>query len=250
MQYDLSPPPPPLATDIALFLDFDGTLVNIAPTPDDIRVDAGLGQTLHVAAQRMNGALAVISGRPVASIDHYLQHRVAAVAGIHGAERRTASGDFQHVALDAAAMSDYRTQLLEFAQAHDGVLLEDKDISMALHFRRAPEWAAACRRAVDDCVAASRGALARLDGKMVVELKPTAVNKAQAVAAYMCEAPFVGRQPVFVGDDITDESAFVLAKELGGYGVIVGHRRPTAATAMLPSVAELHAWLTHVSERV
>jgi trehalose 6-phosphate phosphatase len=235
--------PPPLTSDVALFLDFDGTIVEIASSPNDIRIAAGLGKQLQHVAWLLNGALAVISGRPIAAIDHYLGDTVHCVAGIHGAERRTPLGHINRAAVDREALAPFRTRLNAFGRAHGQVLIEDKNLSIALHYRDAVDLADACHRLVDECVADSHGQLERLDGKMVVELKPAHVTKAEALTHYMNEAPFAGRRPVFVGDDITDEGAFAQVFKTNGYGVIVGDRTPTAATSRLVSVDELHRWL-------
>jgi trehalose 6-phosphate phosphatase len=235
--------PPPLTSDVALFLDFDGTIVEIASSPNDIRVAAGLGKQLQHVAWLLNGALAVISGRPIAAIDHYLGDTVHCVAGIHGAERRTPLGHVNRAAIDADVLAPFRAKLNTFSRTHGHVLIEDKSVSIAVHYRDAPGLADACHRIVDECVADSHGQLERLDGKMVVELKPAAVTKVEALTHYMNEAPFAGRRPVFVGDDITDEAAFAEVSKTNGYGVIVGDRTPTAATSRLVSVDELHRWL-------
>jgi trehalose 6-phosphate phosphatase len=235
--------PPPLTADTALFLDFDGTLVDIAQTPEDVRVAEDLGELLQCVRDALHGALAVISGRPIAAVDRYLGGAVRAVAGIHGASRRDADGVTHEAPVDVMALNDFRPMLESFAHHHAGVLLEDKGISIAVHFREAPDWAEKSRQIVADCAAASQGRLERLDGKMVAELKPARITKAGALAAYMDEAPFRGRRPVFAGDDITDEAGFTAVKKIGGYGVIVGERKPTAATARLDSVAHLHQWL-------
>ena len=235
--------PPPLTTDVALFLDFDGTLVDIAPTPSDVMIPEGLTQRLRHLAWLLNGALAVISGRPIIVIDEFLGGAVPCVAGVHGAERRNALGHIHRLVLDPEAIAPFRITLGEFARSRPGVLLEDKGVSLALHFRERPEAGDAARAVVDACVAASHGAFERLDGKMVVELKPLSITKVGALAAYMNEAPFAGRRPVFVGDDITDESAFIEVSRTNGFGVVVGEHHPTAASARLPSVAALHHWL-------
>lgn len=241
--------PPPLTPDVALFLDFDGTLVEIAPTPNAVRVAAGLDALLAQVAWHLNGALAVISGRPIEVIDNHLNGAVRAVAGIHGAERRTALGHIVQVSPPPLLLDGARERLSAFVRAHKGVRAEDKGISIAVHFRDAPDLGAACRAAVDACAEQSKGQLERLDGTLVVELKPAAVKKASAMSAYMNEPPFAGRRPVFVGDDLTDETAFTALANTNGYGVIVGARTPTAATARLPSVAALHAWLSTLGEQ-
>lgn len=240
--------PPPLTPDVALFLDFDGTLVELAPSPNAIQVAPGLRTLMAQVAWRLNGAVAVITGRPIETIDKHLNGAVRAVAGIHGAVRRTALGHVINADIPASLLDGAREALSAFAQANPGVLAEDKGISIALHFRAVPDLGPACGRIVDDCAAASHGLLERLDGNMVVELKPATVKKAIAMSAYMNEPPFAGRRPVFVGDDLTDESAFVAVSQTNGYGVIVGARTPTAATTRIPTVAALHAWLTTLNE--
>lgn len=235
--------PPPLTADTALFLDFDGTLVDIARTPEDIRVAEDLGHLLQSVSGALHGALAVISGRPIDAVDRFLGGAVRAVAGVHGATRRDASGVTHDAPVDRMALNDYRSVLESFAHHHAGILLEDKSISIAVHFREAPEWAEKSRQIVADCAAASQGRLESLNGKMVAELKPARITKAGALAAYMNEAPFRGRRPVFAGDDITDEAGFTAVAKISGYGVIVGERTPTAATSRLATVADLHQWL-------
>ena len=241
--------PPPLTADVALFLDFDGTLVDIAPSPNAVRVAPGLHELMAQVAWHLNGALAVITGRPIETIDKHLKGTVRAVAGIHGAERRTSLGHVIHAEIPASMLDGARETLSVFCRANPGVRAEDKGLSIALHFRAVPDLGPACRRIVDECAAASHGQLERLDGNMVVELKPINVKKAAAMSAYMNEPPFAGRRPVFVGDDLTDESAFVAVSQTNGYGVIVGARTPTAATTRLPTVAALHAWLTTLNEQ-
>lgn len=241
--------PPPLTADVALFLDFDGTIVEIALRPDDVQIADGLGKRLQNVAWGLNGALAVISGRPISTIDHYLGGAVRCVAGVHGAERRTSLGHVNRAVFDAAATARFRSHLNDFGRAHPRVLIEDKGVSVALHFREAPELVAACQRLVDECVADSQGRLERLDGKMVVELKPAGITKVDALTHYMNEAPFAGRRPVFVGDDLTDESAFAAVAKTNGFGVIIGDRTPTAATGRLRSVKALHDWLQNFCDQ-
>lgn len=241
--------PPPLTPDVALFLDFDGTLVEIASSPNAVKVAPGLNELLSKVSWHLNGAVAVITGRPIEAIDKHLKGSVRAVAGIHGAERRTSLGHIIHAEIPARMLDPAREAMSVFCRAHPGVVAEDKGISIALHYRNAPALGPQCRAIVDECAAASHGQLERLDGNMVVELKPASVRKAVAMSAYMNEPPFAGRRPVFVGDDLTDESAFVAVAHTNGYGVIVGDRTPTAASNRLASVAALHAWLTTLNEQ-
>ena len=235
--------PPPLSADVALFLDFDGTLADIAPTPDAVQVADDLSELLQCVAWRLNGALAIVSGRPIATIDRYIDDAVPAVSGIGGAERRTAARHVHRCEVNPATLDRAREVLTRFATSRQGVLLEDKAVSLAVHYRLAPEQGEACREIVEACARDSGGHLERLDGKMVVELKPAGISKAAAVLAFMNEAPFAGRRPVFVGDDQIDEAAFAEVAKTNGFSVIVGNRSPTAATTRLASVAELHIWL-------
>ncbi len=235
--------PPPLSSDVALFLDFDGTLAEIAPTPDAVRVSADLGELLQCVAWHLNGALAIVSGRPIATIDRFLEDAVTAVGGIGGAERRSAARQTYRAPVDPALLDRARDILTRFAASRPGVLVEDKGVSLALHYRLAPAQSAACREIVEACARDSVGRLERLDGKMVAELKPSGIGKAAAVMAFMNEPPFAGRRPVFVGDDHIDEEAFAAVAKTNGYSVIVGTRTPTAATTRLASVDELHSWL-------
>ena len=241
--------PPPLTTDVALFLDFDGTLVDIAPNPSDVIVPAALSQRLRQVAWLLNGALAVISGRSIATIDSFLSGAVQCTAGLHGAERRSALGLVHSTTRGGDMIISFRTILQAFGAAHPAVLVEDKGVSIAVHFRGDPTLADTCRQAVDDCVLASHGVFERLDGKMVAELKPVGITKVAALEAYMNEAPFAGRRPVFAGDDITDEGAFGYVSRTNGLGVMVGASSPTAAASRLPSVEALHAWLKDFCDR-
>lgn len=234
--------PPPLTADVALFLDFDGTLVDIAPTPADVQIPAPLIQRLGEISWLLNGALAVVSGRSLTTIDAFLGGSVRCAAGLHGVERRNALGHIHKTARGFDLLDSFRTILGAFAAAHSGLLLEDKGAALSLHFRADPALGDACRQAVDECVTASHGLFERLDGKMVAELKPAGITKVTAVEAYMNEAPFAGRRPVFVGDDITDEIAFVHVSKTNGFGVKVGDGS-TAAATRLASVAALHQWL-------
>lgn len=235
--------PPPLTADVALFLDFDGTLVDIAPRPADVTIPPSLIERLDQVAWLLNGALAVVSGRPLSVIDGFLGGSVRCAAGLHGAERRNALGHTHRTARGPELLDSYRAILGAFTAGHDGLLLEDKGGALAVHFRAHPALGDLCRQAVDECVTASHGLFERLDGKMVAELKPAGITKVGAVEAFMNEAPFAGRRPVFVGDDITDEVAFIHVSKTNGFGVKVGAGGPTAAAMRLASVAALHQWL-------
>ncbi len=236
--------------DWALFLDFDGTLVDFAPRPDAVRPEPGLASVLTRAAESLGRALAVVTGRPIGEIDHWLDARVAAVAGIHGAERRSADGRVAPAAgadPPAGEAARARARLAAVAAAHDGVAFEDKGTCFALHFRAAPDRRKAC---VDAVRALESAAFEVLGGASVVELRPRGIHKGAAIAAFMAEPPFAGRTPVFVGDDVTDEDGFRVVNAMGGVSVLAGPARPSAARHRLPDVGAVVAWLGGIPDAV
>ncbi|MDO8064658.1 trehalose-phosphatase [Janthinobacterium sp. SUN206] len=227
----------------AVFLDFDGTLVDLAPTPDGVRLEAGVIEALALLAERHGGALALISGRPVTQIDAMLAPLVLPVAGVHGVERRGADGTFSVAATPDVSPVLARAQAL--AAMHPGLLVERKRGAVALHYRLAPELEQLCMQEMTAAVQACPGVLL-LHGKMVLEAKPSATDKGGAIAAFMQEAPFAGRRPVFAGDDTTDEAGFAYVQQAGGQGVKVGSG-PSAATLRLASPRALRAALLAAS---
>jgi trehalose 6-phosphate phosphatase len=237
------PRPPRLrAAHIALFLDVDGTLLEIAPEPDAVQVPAGLRRILQQLDSATGGALALVSGRSLDQLDRLFSPLRLSAAGVHGLERRNLGFKIKRATPDHAALENARGRLVAFAAGHDGVLLEDKGLTLALHYRKAPEFANAALAAAEAAVVASQGALMLLHGKMVCELKPPGVDKGRAIAAFLDEPPFAGRYPVFVGDDVTDEAGFVMIDQRGGVSIRIGGP-PTAAAYALPDVPALHAWL-------
>ena len=214
-----------LYSSSALFLDFDGTLVDIAEQPHDVAVPPGLVSTLGLLNDYLSGAVAVISGRPISQIDDFLRPLQLAAAGVHGAERRSAAGE---LTLLAAPVLDVVEQAArKLADQNAGLLVESKRASLALHYRQAPELAALCLSTMQAAVQQSPG-VTLLQGKMVVEAKPSGATKGGAIEAFLREPPFAGRTPLFVGDDITDEVGFASVQRLGGLGVKVGEG-PTVA---------------------
>jgi trehalose 6-phosphate phosphatase len=240
------PPPRDLAPDRdALFLDFDGTLVDIAPTPDSVRPAPGLPALLDALSRRLDGALAIVTGRPVEAVDGFLAPHRLPVAGLHGRDRRLADGSRARAAVNPVAVEAARVRLRALSARWPGTLIEDKGESVALHFRQAPEAAAAAREEALAVEAASGGALRLVPGKMVVELVPSGADKGTAIRDLLGLPPFRGRVPVFAGDDVTDEAGFAAVNALGGLAVRVGPPAgfATAAGASLPDVPALHAWL-------
>ena len=226
--------------DAALFLDLDGTLAPFSATPDGVGPDPLRNGLLRDLARRLGGRLAVISGRSIADLDRILDNSVLCVAGSHGLQRRDARGHVTaapvHPGVRVAADA-----FDDFAQARPGVLVERKPLSVALHYRNAPQ-AEGDVQALALELARATGLKLQL-GACVAELVTLGADKGQALAAFMREAPFAGAAPVFIGDDLTDEDGFRAAAELGGYGVLVGPPRPTRAQCRLDSSAAVIAWL-------
>jgi trehalose 6-phosphate phosphatase len=238
---------PPLPRDAALFLDVDGTLLEIAARPEDVRADAALRQQLQRLDRCLDGAIALVSGRSLADLDRIFEPLRPMAAGLHGAERRTASGDLELVDVDAAALGRVRRELADYAAARPGLRLEDKGAALAVHFRGAPLLEHEVRGFVEDLGRASGASFHVQHGLLVSELKPRGADKGAAVRAFMAEAPFLGRVPIAVGDDLTDLDAFAAAGELGGFGVAVGGR--ISARWQLPGPRALRAWLAMLAER-
>jgi trehalose 6-phosphate phosphatase len=208
-----------LRPSCALFFDFDGTLVDLAPRPEDVHVPPELHALLRTLQTYLGGAVAVISGRPIAQIDGFFSPLQLPTAGVHGTERRDAQGRIS--LLNTHALD----RVLEATQAlvaqYPALRVEHKRGSIALHFRQAPELASLCEDAMRTAVAESPG-LTLLQGKMVLEAKPDGATKGRAIEAFLQEAPFSGRTPVFIGDDFTDEVGFCAVQARGGMGIKVG----------------------------
>jgi trehalose 6-phosphate phosphatase len=203
----------------ALFLDFDGTMVDLAPHPNAVHVPQPLIAVLRDVQAYLQGAVAVISGRPLAQIDDFLQPLELAVAGVHGAERRGSDGVLHLLNTHPLDLVEEAACIL--ASQHPGLLVENKRGSVALHYRQRPELEELCLRTMQDAVDASPG-LTLLRGKMVAEAKPGGASKGLAIEDFLAEAPFHGRTPVFIGDDCTDEVGFSTVQRLGGLGIKVG----------------------------
>lgn len=235
--------PPALDPASALFLDIDGTLLEIAAEPGLVRVPAGLpGLIAHRAAER-DGALALISGRALAQIDELFRPWRGAAAGLHGFERRHADGSLAPRQCETEAISRLRPKFAAFAASAGGLAFENKGASLALHYRAAPERETEVLAFAERLHRDAHTMLRLIKGKMVIEFVPCDAGKGRAIAAFLAEPPFLGRRPVFVGDDATDEDGFAAVNERGGIAVRVGALGETAAPYRLPSVAAVLAWL-------
>jgi trehalose 6-phosphate phosphatase len=231
--------PPLLRADAALFLDFDGTLAAYAQHPDGVKIEAGLPGLLARLRERLAGALAIVSGRPLEGLDAMLGPPRYAGAGLHGLEWRLERGK-THRSASPVGASRILAALRERFGADRRIVIEDKGAGVALHWRRAPERAAECIAFMREIVTSPE--LEILRGHAVVEARPRGVHKGAAVQAIARHAPFLGRRPVYVGDDRTDEDGFRAALVLGGHGVKVGPE-PSEARYRLASVSAVHEWL-------
>jgi trehalose 6-phosphate phosphatase len=236
-----TPPLPAPQDDWALFLDVDGTLVEIAETPEGVTPDRRLPDILSAVLRRLGGAVALISGRRIDTLDRFFAPLRLPAAGLHGLERRDAAGDLRR-APPLPAIRRAAAAARDFAGTHPGVLLEDKGATVALHFRQAPGAGPAATAFAEALVTSLTGTMLQ-KGKMVVEIRPAGEDKGSVIATFMTEAPFRGRIPVFVGDDVTDEAGFAMVNRLKGHSIRIGDGAETAAHHRLPAVAALLAWL-------
>lgn len=202
----------------ALLLDLDGTLIDFAPTPDTVVVPAGLKASLARLRVRLGGALAVVTGRPIAEVDGLLGDLPHAVAGEHGGAVRHAPGAAVERAAVAPLPAEWLAEADRVVAAHPGSLMERKRRGFTLHFRQAPEHGPALGAAMRAMLAGHEDRFAIMPGSMVWEMKPLGADKGTAVAALMSRPPFAGRVPVYVGDDVTDEDGMRVARALGGLG--------------------------------
>ena len=235
------PPPPPLDDACALFLDVDGTLLDFAPHPDAVSVPAPLRDTLAGLHQRLGGAVALVSGRSLAVLDALFHPLQLPSAGLHGLQWRSVGRGSPALASPEALRRLYR-DAEALARVHPGTVAEDKGSAIGLHWRQAPEYGPAMQAFAEAALPALPGY--RLQhGDHVVELRPDGADKGDAISALLDDAPFRGRRPVFVGDDLTDEHGFAVVNDRGGVSVLVGAREPSAARHALGDVAAVHAWL-------
>ncbi|GAC1455122.1 MAG: trehalose-phosphatase [Steroidobacteraceae bacterium] len=238
-------PPQVLPLDgCALFLDLDGTLLEFAPRPDAVSVEPALLALLHALLRRAGGALAVVSGRSIATLDTLLAPLRLPLSGLHGFERRDNSEVLvRHERPNLAVLQQARHLMAQWVTREPRLVIEDKGLALALHYRQAPHLETAVVDSVTAIAARPGSGLRAQRGRMVVELTPGAVSKATAIAEFMRQAPFQGRRPLYVGDDLTDEPAFEWVNAAGGISVAVDVAPPTSARAHLGSVREVRAWL-------
>lgn len=232
----------------ALFLDIDGTLIDLADTPDGIVVPADLPENLHRVSTRLGGALALVTGRALVYADQLFPPYTFPIAGLHGSERRNPSGTIIRVEANAA-FEVLKAELALEAQQWPGVLIEDKGAAVAAHYRQAPQFQAIVEMAMVRYHDAAGPDFTLQHGKMVLEIRPALASKGDALRAFLAEEPFEGRLPIAIGDDITDESMFRVANDLGGYSIRISEAPGgTEATSILPSAAAVRALLATIAK--
>lgn len=240
--------PRPLS-DLAYFFDLDGTLVELTSVPTGVEADATLRRLITELAVLADGAVAIITGRPIADIDRLFPDIRLPVAGQHGSERRNALGQVVRHATSPHGLALARSMLQVVVARHPALLLEDKGLSIALHYRQAPLLAGFAHRTMREIQRTAGDAFCVQAGKRVVELKPAGRDKGMAITEFMAEIPFHGRVPVFIGDDVTDEHGFAVVNALEGLSIKVG-RGKTHAIRQLPNVDAVRLWLTeHLASR-
>ncbi len=236
-------------TACALFLDLDGTLIDIAPMPDGVTIPDGLVALLDKLTQGLDGALAIVTGRPIADIDRFLAPLAPVVAGVHGAEFRTArNGEIEHTAEPIAdAVVDAVKKL---AKAQAGITVEIKRASIAVHYRLAPAAEPRIEAALRRIIEARPDHLILCRGRKVLEIVPRHISKGAALETLLSLPAFRGRRPIMIGDDVTDLSAFAAATRLGGVGFKVAGELFSPAEADFAGPAAVRGWLAAMAERI
>jgi trehalose 6-phosphate phosphatase len=227
----------------ALFLDVDGTLLEIAPTPQQVVVPDHLRGLLNDVYVRLDGALALVSGRSLESLDQLFAPLRFSASGIHGCERRTPDGCVIQPDVDQRKLDAVRNVLIAFVEANEGLLIEDKRYGLAVHFRRVPHLGAEVRERMQAMLSQLGPEFALQAGKCVFELRPSAWTKGASIATFMREPPFRDRRPIYIGDDLTDEDAFAVVNAFGGVSIRVGEATSTLAQHRLASVPDVLRWL-------
>ena len=231
----------------ALFLDIDGTLIDLAATPEGISVPEDLPGHLKAVSDRLSGALALVTGRALPFADQLFTPLVLPIAGLHGAERRRRDGSVDSVSSNEA-FATLKRSLERVTADWTGVLIEDKGAAVAAHYRQAPDWQQSLEAVMRSALEEAGPDYALQRGKMVFEIRPARASKGAALRAFLEEEPFAGRKPIAIGDDLTDEAMFKVANELGGLSIRIGDpAEETAAQANLASPDALRAILKQLS---
>ncbi|BCK88448.1 trehalose-6-phosphate phosphatase [Sideroxyarcus emersonii] len=241
--------PPAASISWSYFLDVDGTLIDIADTPDAACIDASLLDLIARLYRASGGAVALVSGRALSDLENRLGALRLPLAGQHGLERRDAAGRLWIHAAPPAAKHAIKQALAPALARHPGLLLEDKGLTLALHYRQAPHLAAYARRSMVRLANDANAGLEVQFGKRVAEVKPSGIDKGTAISEYLAESPFRGRRPVFIGDDLNDEHGFAEVNRLDGISIKVGHGS-SCARYRLPDVTAARQWLDNALQEV
>jgi trehalose 6-phosphate phosphatase len=236
---------PPPALDWCLFLDVDGTLIELTDTPMETFADARLVALLSSVAERLGGAVALVSGRSIRYLDALFAPLRLPAAGLHGVERRKASGAVHGASFADTQLDPVRAAANALVEAHPGTLLEDKGRTIAVHFRLAPQFESEVRRTLEEAAKLLGSNYHIQEGSMVLEIKPKGFSKAAAIKAFLKEPPFTGRTPVFVGDDLTDQEGLRAVEDQGGISIAVGTR--VNAQYRLTNAAAVGEWLQGIA---
>lgn len=243
------PGPPPFAADWAFFLDVDGTLLELASTPEEVVIRPRLRLVLEGLWHAAGGAVALISGRPIADLDRLFAPLRLPAAGLHGIERRDSGGTVHyHHGLDGK-LDHTRELLARLAAEHEGLLFEDKQFSVAIHYRQAPDKEPLIRSLLARHLPEIGNDFHLQKGKMVYEIKPKGRDKGMAIEEFMQERPFQRRRPVFIGDDVTDEDGFAIVNEMHGHSIKVGSGGTVARWFLADTAAVLNMLDAYVTFR-
>ena len=238
-------PPPSPSLEWCLFLDVDGTLIELTDSPLETFADQELKTLLGTVVDRLGGAVALVSGRSIEYLDALFDPLRLPAAGLHGVERRKASGGMQGSSFVDTRLDRARAAVQALVSAHQGTSVEDKGRTIAVHFRMAPHHEASIRESLAAIAAPLDTYYHVQEGNMVLEIMPRGFNKGAAVKAFMREPPFSGRRPIFVGDDLTDQGAFRVAEDQGGHSIAVGDR--VQGQYRIDDSAAVRSWLRGIA---
>ncbi|HLN47999.1 MAG TPA: trehalose-phosphatase [Steroidobacteraceae bacterium] len=238
-------PPPSPSLEWCLFLDVDGTLIELTDSPLETFADQELKTLLGTVVDRLGGAVALVSGRSIEYLDALFDPLRLPAAGLHGVERRKASGGMQGSSFVDTRLDRARAAVQALVSAHQGTSVEDKGRTIAVHFRMAPHHEASIRESLAAIAAPLDTYYHVQEGNMVLEIMPRGFNKGAAVKAFMRERPFSGRRPIFVGDDLTDQGAFRVAEDQGGHSIAVGDR--VQGQYRIDDSAAVRSWLRGIA---
>ena len=246
----LAPPPlPETGADWCFFLDVDGTLLDNAGTPDKAQASPDLIRLLNTLGKATGGAVALITGRTLDSVDGVFGDLAMPVAARHGMDFRNPAGDVTHPPLDLPRLDASSPKAKQFVKSRPGLLFEDKGSGFAIHYQNTPHLEQACALFMEELAVEAGLSFNLMHGKHVVELKPRQVNKGKAIERLMAAAPFKDKFPVVLGDDATDEDGFFSVNILGGLSVRVGPG-PTRARYRLADRKRARAWLDAAADRL